>query len=91
MASFDITTLVDKLIGFLPEDLQDKAKGMRKALVASVGSLLTVLTMVSERFGFLLPEKLRKPVTVAISILTAFLTYATPNDPVPVLTDVSGA
>jgi hypothetical protein len=83
MASFDLTGIVDKIIGFLPADLQDKAKASRKAIVAGIGSLLTVLTLVSDRFGFLIPAQYKKPIGMTISILTTILTYLTPNEPAP--------
>jgi hypothetical protein len=79
----DLTGIIDKLIGFLPADLQDKARGSRKAIVAGIGSLLTVLTLVTDRFGFLVPAQYRKPIATVISILTTALTYLTPNDPAP--------
>jgi hypothetical protein len=90
MAAFDLTGIVDKLISFLPADTQAKAKSSRKAIVAGLGSLLTVLTLVSDRFGFIVPQQYKKPIGTAISIITTILTYLTPNDPAPVV-DTSGA
>lgn len=81
--ALDLTGIVDKLIGFLPADLQDKAKSSRKAIVAGIGALLTVLTLVENRFGFLVPAQYKKPIGMVISILTAALTYLTPNEPSP--------
>jgi hypothetical protein len=92
--ALDLTGIVDKLIGFLPADLQAKAKTSRKAIVAGIGSLLTVLTLVSDRFGFLVPAQYKKPIGFVISILTTALTYLTPNDPLPAgasVADISGA
>jgi hypothetical protein len=92
--ALDLTGIVDKLIGFLPADLQNKAKESRKAIVAGIGALLTVLTLVNTRFGFLIPANLQKPIGIVISILTAALTYLTPNDPASApagVTDISGA
>ena len=81
MPALDITAIVDKLIGYLPADTQQKAKEARKSIVVGIGSLLTVLTMVTGRFGFLIPEQYKKPITVVIGILTTILTYLTPNEP----------
>lgn len=75
-----ITDLVDKLIEFLPKDLQDKAKASRKAIVTGLGSLLTVLTLVNTRFGWLIPAQYRKPIAVVIGLLTTIMTYTTPNE-----------
>jgi len=86
--AFDITGLVDKLIGYLPPEIQDKAKSARKAIVSGIGALLTVLTLVSSRFGFLIPKQYEKQITTAISILTAVLTYLTPNEAVPLANPV---
>ena len=83
MANLDITGLIDKLISFLPEELQEKAKSSRKAIVSGIGALLTVLNMLEGRFGFLIPKQYQKQVQVAITILTAVLTYLTPNEPAP--------
>ena len=76
-----LKTLIDKLIGLLPTDMQQRAKQARKAIVAGIGALLTVLTLLSDRFGFLVPENLKKPLASAISILTAVSTYLIPNEP----------
>jgi hypothetical protein len=81
-----LQNIIDKLIGFLPPDLQQKAKEARKALVAGIGALLTVLTLVSDRFSFLVPDNLKRPLAVAISILTAVSTYLVPNEP-PAVTE----
>ena len=91
MKSDIVTKLIDIVIGWLPVELQDKAKGARKALVAGLGALLSVLSQLgSGPFGFLIPEKLRKPIATLIPILTTILTFLVPNDPVPV-EDSSGA
>jgi hypothetical protein len=76
-----LTDIIDKLISFLPADLQDRAKGARKALVTGIGALLTVLTLISSRFGFLIPAQYKTQITTAISILTAISTYLVPNEP----------
>ena len=80
----DITGLVDKLIGFLPADMQQKAKEGRKAIITGIGALLTVLTLINTRFGFFIPEQYKKPISIVIGILTTALTYLTPNEPASV-------
>jgi hypothetical protein len=81
--AIDPTGLVDKVIGMLPADLQPRAREARKAVVGGVGALLTALTLLT-RFGALLPPDKRKALTVAISILTAAMTWLVPNsEPAP--------
>ena len=81
MESNLVTKLVDMVISWLPQDMQDKAKGARKAIVAGLGALLTVLTTIGKGpFGFLIPANLRQPIATLIPIITTVLTYLTPNE-----------
>jgi hypothetical protein len=78
--AIDPTGLVDKIISWLPANCQQEAREGRKAVVAGMGALISVLTLVSTRFGFLLPENVKKPVAIALSILTAAMVWLVPNE-----------
>lgn len=78
--AIDPTGLVDRLISFLPADLQLRAKEARKAVVGGIGALLTALTLLTRVGGWLIPKDKQKQVAVAISILTAAMTWLVPND-----------
>jgi hypothetical protein len=90
--TFDPAELIDKGIALLPPDVQDDAKNARKAIVSGIGALLTVLGLTAS-FGFIIPEKYRKPIGIVMAVLAAILTYVTPNAPAPVSSPVpvSGA
>lgn len=59
----------------------DKFKEMAKAVAAGIGSLLMVLTFVSDNFGNFLPDNIGKPLIIIIGILTTVVTWLVPNKP----------
>jgi hypothetical protein len=74
-----VAKIIDTLIGWLPDKTQAKIQGSRKAVVAGIGALLTVLTFVSDKFHFLIPPAYAEPIAAVIAFLTTVLTYTTPN------------
>jgi protein-S-isoprenylcysteine O-methyltransferase Ste14 len=74
-----VAKIIDTLIGWLPDKTQAKIQASRKAVVAGIGTLLTVLTFVSDKFHFLIPPQYAEPVAAVIAFLTTILTYTTPN------------
>lgn len=82
-----VTSILDKVASFLPAEWQGKFKESRKALVAGLGALLSVLTLISTKFGWLVPPQYKKQIAIVLVILTTALTWLTPNES----TDPSGA
>jgi hypothetical protein len=72
--------VLDKLINLLPEELRGKARESRKALIAGLGALLSALTLLTSKFGWLIPPDKKKEIAVAITFITAALTWLVPNE-----------
>jgi hypothetical protein len=85
-----IASIIDTLLGWLPEKTQEKIQASRKAIVAGIGSLLAVLTFVSDKLGFLIPPQYAATIGAVIAFLTTVLTWSTPNA-LPPAEDSSGA
>jgi hypothetical protein len=58
-----------------------KLSEIRKAVVAAIGVVLTVLTFVTNNFGGLLPAQWTAVIGSVVAVLTVVATWATPNKP----------
>jgi hypothetical protein len=59
----------------------DKLKEIRKAVVAFLGSLIMVLTFVTNSFGWALPSNGEAILLTVVGVLTTVVTWLVPNAP----------
>ncbi len=55
-------------------------KTVRKAVVAGIGTAVTVLTFVTHNFGGVLPGTWTTGIGILVAVLTTVATWAVPND-----------
>lgn len=61
--------------------IMDKLAEVKKAVVAFIGSLLMVLTFITNSFGWALPSGGETVLLTVIGILTTVMTWLVPNKP----------
>lgn len=69
--------LIDTVAKVLPPGLQSRVREMRKALAAGAGSVLTLVTALHH---LPLPPAASGAVAALVAVLTAVVTYGTPNE-----------
>jgi hypothetical protein len=69
--------LIDKVARLLPPSLESRVREARKAIVAGAGAALTLVTALNH---LPLPPAASGAVASAVMVLTAVVTWGTPNE-----------